>query len=70
MNYIDGTFDEPYSTAESDAEQSAYRQIALDFLYGLGCAHSIKDADMRKLCELASIDFNELQKYPGSPATC
>lgn len=68
MDYIDGIIDAPYDTAESRAEMSAYRQTALDFLYRLGCEYSIKAQDMRKLCELACINFDDLQKHKGEIA--
>ena len=68
MDYIDGIIDAPYDTAESRAEMSAYRQTALDFLYRLGCEYSIKAQDMRKLCELACINFDDLQRHTGATA--
>jgi hypothetical protein len=69
MSYIDG---EPlhYDTAESQNEAAASHQIALDVLYRVGCQYGVKDADMVDLCQLANINFNELQSYSGSPATC
>ena len=69
MSYIDG---EPlhYDSAESQDEAAAQHQIALDVLYRVGCQYGVKDADMVNLCQLANINFNELQSYSGSPATC
>ena len=69
MSYIDG---EPlhYDSAESQDEAAAQHQIALDVLYRVGCQYGVKDADMVDLCQLANINFNELQSYSGSPATC
>ena len=67
MSYIDG---EPlhYDSAESQDEAAAQHQIALDVLYRVGCQYGVKDADMVNLCQLANINFNELQSYSGSPA--
>ena len=69
MNYIDGFIDATYDTNESQAEAAAAHQMALDVLYRVGCQYNVKTADMVTLCQLASIDFNELQKYSGTPAT-
>lgn len=67
MSYIDG---EPlhYDTAESQDEAAAQRQMAMDVLYRVGCQYGVKDADMVDLCQLANINFNELQNYAGVPA--
>ena len=70
MSYIDGTVDAPFDTAESQDEASAQKQMALDVLYRVGCQYNVKDADMVNLCQLANVNFNELQSYSGSPATC
>lgn len=69
MNYIDG---EPfgYDTAESQDEAGAAHQMALDVLYRVGCQYNVAMQDMVTLCQLASIDFKELQKYSGTPAAC
>ena len=55
---------------ESQDAAAAAHQMALDVLYHIGCQYDVKDADMRALCDLALINFNELQMYSGSPATC
>ena len=55
---------------ESQDAAAASHQMALDVLYRVGCQYNVKDADMRELCDLALINFNELQLYSGSPATC
>jgi hypothetical protein len=67
MSYIDG---EPlhYDTAESQNEAAAQHQIALDVLYRVGCQYGVKDVDMVNLCQLANVNFNELQNYAGVPA--
>ena len=67
MSYIDG---EPlhYDSAESQDEAAAQKQMALDVLYRVGCQYGVKDADMVDLCQLANINFNELQNYAGVPA--
>ena len=70
MSYIDGTVDAPFDTAESQDEAAAQKQMAMDVLYRVGCQYGVKDADMVDLCQLANINFNELQSYSGSPATC
>lgn len=70
MNYIDGICDAPFDTADSQDEAAAYHQVALDALYRIGCQYSINMADSALLCQLAQIDFNELQKYSGTPAAC
>lgn len=71
MNYIDGfieAFPPCFDTVESQDEAAAAHRIALDVLYSIGCKYDIKTADMKHLCFLAQIDFNELQKYPGVTA--
>ncbi len=67
MSYIDG---EPlhYDSAESQNEAAAQKQMAMDVLYRVGCQYGVKDADMVNLCQLANINFNELQNYAGVPA--
>ena len=62
MTYIDG---EPlhYDAAESQNEAAAAHQMALDVLYRIGCQYDVKTADMATLCQLANIDFNELQNH-------
>ena len=67
MSYIDG---EPlhYDSAESQDVAAAQHQIALDVLYRVGCQYGVKDADMVNLCQLANVNFNELQNYAGVPA--
>ena len=53
---------------ESQDAAAASHQMALDVLYGIGCQYGVKDADMRVLCDLALINFNELQNYSGATA--
>ena len=67
MSYIDG---EPlhYDSAESQDEAAAQKQMAMDVLYRVGCQYGVKDADMVDLCQLANVNFNELQNYAGVPA--
>lgn len=65
MNYIDGTFDEPYSTAESDAEQAAHHQKTLDVLWLVGNQYDVRIDHMRNLCDVAGISFEEFCKYTG-----
>lgn len=67
MDYIDG---EPfcYDTAESQNEAAAQHQIEMDFLYSIGCQYSIKDADMKQLCQLANVSFDELLNHQGVTA--
>jgi len=69
MSYIDGTIDAPYDTAESQGEIASYRQAALDLFYRIGCQYNIKSQDMRDLCALACINFEDLQKHSGLPVT-
>ena len=53
---------------ESQDAAAASHQMALDVLYRVGCQYDVKDADLRALCELALINFNELQNYSGVTA--
>lgn len=53
---------------ESQDSAAASHQMALDVLYRVGCQYNVKDADMRVLCDLALINFNELQNYSGVTA--
>lgn len=53
---------------ESQDAAAADHQMALDVLYRVGCQYGVEDADMVTLCQLASIDFNELQNYSGVTA--
>ena len=70
MDYIDGTVGQPFDTVESQDEAAAAHQMALDVLYRVGCQYNVQTADMVTLCQLASIDYKELSKYSGNPATC
>ena len=63
MDYIEGTVDMPYDTAESQDEAGAAHQMALDVLYRIGCQYNVQTQDMVTLCQLASIDFKELQNH-------
>ncbi len=53
---------------ESQDAAAASHQMALDVLYRVGCQYNVEDADMRVLCDLALINFNELQNYSGATA--
>jgi hypothetical protein len=53
---------------DSQDAAAADHQMALDVLYRVGCQYSIANADMVTLCQLASIDFDELQMYSGVTA--
>ena len=53
---------------ESQDAAAANHQMALDVLYRVGCQYGVEDADMRALCDLALINFNELQNYYGVTA--
>jgi hypothetical protein len=66
MNYIDGfidAFPPCFDDEESQNEAAAQHQIEMDVLYSIGCQYSIKDADMKQLCQLANISFDELQNH-------
>ena len=42
---------------------------ALDELYSIGCKYSIKDSDMRPLCESVGVAFDDLLNHSiGKPA--
>lgn len=53
---------------ESQDAAAADHQMALDVLYHIGCQYNVEDADMRALCDLALINFNELMNYSGVTA--
>lgn len=53
---------------DSQDAAAANHQMALDVLYRVGCQYGVEDADMRALCDLALINFNELQNYSGVTA--
>ena len=61
-----------YDVEESQAECAAYEQRyqqALDLLYYMGCQYSIKDKDMRLLCDHMGVHWDDLQKHSiGKPA--
>jgi len=63
MSYVDGIVDQPFDTAESQDEAAAQKQMALDVLYRVGCQYGVKDADMVNLCQLANVNFNELNNH-------
>ena len=65
MSYDEVFCEEAYDTAESDGERAADHQKTLDVLYLVGNQYSVSDKHMRQLCELASINFSDLQKYSG-----
>jgi len=68
MNYIEGICDEPMSSVEIQNEIASYRQAALDLFYRLGCEYDIKAQDMRDLCAMACINFEDLQRHKGVTA--
>ena len=68
MNYIDGTVDAPYNTAESQDEAAAAHQMALDVLHRIGCQYNIATPDVVLLCQLACIDVNELMNHTWEAA--
>ena len=49
-----GMSDDLHYEASPD-ETAAYKQVALDLLYNIGCQYDIKTNDMQQLCELACI---------------
>lgn len=55
---------------ESDSAATNQRyQDALDLLYYVGCQYSVKDKDMRLLCDHMGVYWEDLQKhYIGKPA--
>ena len=55
---------EEFST-ECGAYAQRYQE-ALDLLYCLGCEYSIKDADMRSLCDHMGVNWNDLNDHKGS----
>ena len=59
-----------FDSHERDSQDAAAanHQMALDVLYEHGCKYNVQGGDMRKLCDLALINFNELQNYSGSTA--
>jgi len=67
VTYVDGC-ELHYDTAESQDEAAASHQMALDVLYRVGCQYGVKDADMVNLCQLANVNFNELQNHSGVTA--
>ena len=65
MSYDEGMVDAPYDTSESDAEQAAHHQHALDVLWLVGNQYDVRLDHMRNLCEVAGISFEELCRYKG-----
>lgn len=56
-------------TFESDSAATNQRyQDALDLLYYMGCQYSIKDKDMRLLCDHMGVHWDDLQTHKGKPA--
>ena len=54
---------------ESDSAATNQRyQDALDLLYYMGCQYSIKDKDMRLLCDHMGVHWDDLQTHKGKPA--
>lgn len=64
MSYDEGQ-DFGMDTAESDAEQAAHHQHALDVLYLIGNQYDVRLDHMRNLCDVAGISFEEFCKYSG-----
>lgn len=61
-------YDEDAFEAESAATNQRY-QDALDLLYHVGCQYSIKDTDMRRLCDHCGVYWDDLQNhFTGKPA--
>ena len=48
--------------SESAATNQRY-QDALDLLYYMGCQYSIKDKDMRLLCDHMDVHWDDLQNH-------
>ena len=65
MSYDEAFCDAPYDTSESDAEQAAHHQKALDGAYLLAHGYDMTGPHARLLCELASISFDEFCRYTG-----
>ncbi len=63
MSYVDGIVDYCWDEQASQDEAAAQHQMALDVLYRVGCQYNVKDADMVNLCQLANVNFNELQNH-------
>ena len=61
-----------YDTEAFEAESAATNQRyqdALDLLYHVGCQYSVKDVDMRQLCDHIGVYWDDLQKHSiGKPA--
>ena len=71
QDYINGfieAFPPCFDEEESQNEAAAQHQIEMDFLYSIGCQYSIKDADMKQLCQLANVSFDELLNHQGVTA--
>ena len=52
---------------ESDSAATNQRyQDALDLLYAMGCQYSVKDADMRRLCDHCGVYWDDLLKHNTS----
>lgn len=65
MSFDDSTIEFGGEVEESLAEYAAYRQTALDILFAHGNQYMVSDKHMRLLCDLASINFDDLRKYSG-----
>ena len=61
--------DDLHYEASAD-ETAAYKQVALDLLYNLGCQYDIQEQDMRRLCSLALVRYEDLLKYSGKGVVC
>lgn len=70
MDYIDGIADAPFDLQASYDEAKAHQQMALDVLYRIGCQFDIAKQDMVVLCQLANVDYRQLETYSGTPAAC
>lgn len=70
MSFDDSTIEFGGEVEESLAEYAVYQQTALDILFAHANEYMVSDERMRQLCELASINFDDLQKYLGKPVTC
>ena len=56
---------------EFSTECGAYAQMQqdkLDALCAIGCQYDISRPDMRRLCGLSGVDWDDLQNHTGKPA--
>lgn len=65
MNYIEGTVDMPYDTAESQDEAAAAHQMQLDAIARIGSYPDTTEQDMRFICDMAGINWTEFLNHKG-----